>query len=718
MENTEQIKKLIDLSGKLIFSLEKESFWQQAQSGDTLEGLQSTHQKLKTKNYTVAVIAAMKAGKSTLFNGLLGRDILPNETAACTASITEIRFSKKQFDRVIKHLKDGTTTTITAGNGKTVEENFHRDVRNSREQNGISTIEKYYMEYPIQALNNEQYGDLVENFLLVDTPGPNEASTGQFDTEALKATTYYQLRNADAIIFVFDYGVYKSDTNANLIKEIFAGREDVKKDNDKIFFVVNKIDTRTSKDGTKEEVVRSVQDMIRYQTENTLDKPQVLPVSALMALYGRGIEGNTITDEALRDCKNKYQALFSKEIVIEGETYLKQLKPEEFASQLIEQSGIIELERNVILNTFKKASSKLIEGAIENIGLKSEFMIKTLEAHIQIQNKGIEELKSGIERSKKEINDLHQLSNTIGNDAEKQLQHIHMVLSGMVSNMAVEITSTVDKQLQAYQNVYQSTDRSYLSNIAAQVEKDCGNAITTYSLRKQDEVIRKYNELRFELMKSIYQGFKLLSERANAIVKKHLDIEIESEGLLSMEIGELNVQGSGIKSSGGSSAGLSDRDFQNQAARGASAASTGAMIGLRVGGPVGAVVGAIAGFFWGVGTYENKFPDPVEATTYTLDITQVKEDIRQRASVQAGNMQQEFTKQSIEEHEQIRKAITSNINSFIESLNEYLDNLESDYEIKRSERENYIRYLEGLEKCTIGVREQVQEIKLELLLQS
>ncbi|WP_312473658.1 dynamin family protein [Neobacillus sp.] len=711
MKNTDKIKELLLLTEDVIDNLKQESFWQTVQSREALEGLEATHEKLKSKNYTVAVIAAMKAGKSTLFNALLGKDILPNETAACTAAITEIKFSNEPFNKVLKYLKNGKVETITVGNGLTLEENFHEDVRQSRQQNGVSSIEKYYIEYPIVALNNEDYRDLVENFILIDTPGPNEANTGAFDTETLKETTYYQLRNADAIIFVFDYGVYKSDTNANLIKEIFAGREDIKKDNDKIFFVVNKVDTRTSKDGSKENVVQDVKDMVMYQSENTLVNPQVLPFSALMALYGRAIKNNTITEKMLEDCKNKYQAIFSNEVIINGKKYLEQLEPEELAERLIPDSDVIQLEEKVILDTFKKASSKLIEGAIENIEQKTSFMLKTIDSQIQIQNKGIDDLREGISRSKEEIKDLHLLSESIVADTENQLQYLHLSLRDLIVNMSSEVTAAVDQHLRRYQNVYKSEDRNYLSHLSSQIERDCNTAISTYCLRKQDELIRKYNDIRYELIKNVYQGFKLLSQRADAIIKKNLDIEVQSEGLMSIDMGDMNVEQVGISSSHGGSSHYSDQDFKDQTSRGVKSAATGALMGLEVAGPVGALIGGIAGLIIGIGTHQEKYPQQEQRTTYTLDVTSLKSNILMESVTYAKKLEEQFLQQTEKETTNIRKSITNSVTDFINTINDYLNGLEKEYEDKRLERESYINNLRKLEDKLLSAQARLNKIK-------
>jgi ribosome biogenesis GTPase A len=114
LENTEKMKELITISNDLIELINTEEFFNEINSTEIKESLISLNSNLKDRRYTVAVIAAMKAGKSTLFNALLGNDLLPNETAACTVAITEIKFAKESSNVIKKHFKDGSIVEIKA----------------------------------------------------------------------------------------------------------------------------------------------------------------------------------------------------------------------------------------------------------------------------------------------------------------------------------------------------------------------------------------------------------------------------------------------------------------------------------------------------------------------------------------------------------------------------------------------------------------------------
>jgi GTPase Era involved in 16S rRNA processing/spore germination protein GerM len=456
LENTEKMKELITISNDLIELINTEEFFNEINSTEIKESLISLNSNLKDRRYTVAVIAAMKAGKSTLFNALLGNDLLPNETAACTVAITEIKFAKESSNVIKKHFKDGSIVEIKASGSKSLQENFHEDIRKCRKNDEVNNVDKYFIEHPIIALQDEQYTGLVENFLLIDTPGPNEANTGDFDTYALKETAYYQLRNADAIVFIFDYQVYKSETNARLLQDIFQGREDIKKDNGKIFFAVNKIDIRTSKDDSKNDIIKNVQKMITYNTGNIIGQPQVLPVSALMGVYGRELKNGTISEASREDCQKKYEGRYSEEQIINGRKYYAKLLPEELAEHLINDSDILGFENRVILDTFRKASSKMIDGVYTRLEDRISEIKQIIDSNIDIHTKGIEELREGIHKSKAEVMKLTEFSSTIQNNFDQKMRAIMVHLTEFISNFSSEINYEIDKQLDKYKDVYKA----------------------------------------------------------------------------------------------------------------------------------------------------------------------------------------------------------------------------------------------------------------------
>lgn len=82
--------------------------------GDSTQGLQSVEDNLTKalkalaeQKYQIAVIAAMKAGKSTFLNSIIGADVLASESEACTVCRTDIRpINAGQTPRLLEYQAD------------------------------------------------------------------------------------------------------------------------------------------------------------------------------------------------------------------------------------------------------------------------------------------------------------------------------------------------------------------------------------------------------------------------------------------------------------------------------------------------------------------------------------------------------------------------------------------------------------------------------------
>ena len=66
--------------------------------------------KVKNLELRMAIVAPMKAGKSTIINAIVGQDILPSRTQAMTTLPTEIVFSKEVTEPKLKLRYDDADT--------------------------------------------------------------------------------------------------------------------------------------------------------------------------------------------------------------------------------------------------------------------------------------------------------------------------------------------------------------------------------------------------------------------------------------------------------------------------------------------------------------------------------------------------------------------------------------------------------------------------------
>ena len=194
------------------------------------ELLKKSKENLASNNFNITIIAPMKAGKSTFINALLGEEILPNESEACTFFPIEINlnYSDKNIHRV---LNNGEREKI--GNN-THYYKLYNDIQKLR--NGeliIDNLEKYVLGYEIKNITIPQN----INIKIVDLPGINEAKDE--NNESIITMFDNILKNSNQIIYLFDIQYYKSSENTDILNRVKLYRPDLVEE---ILFILTKID--------------------------------------------------------------------------------------------------------------------------------------------------------------------------------------------------------------------------------------------------------------------------------------------------------------------------------------------------------------------------------------------------------------------------------------------------------------------------------------------
>jgi predicted GTPase len=201
--------------------------------GDDTKSLESVENNikkaliaLKEQKYQVAVIAAMKAGKSTFLNAVIGADVLASETAACTICRTDVRhIPANQVPRLLEYQAGGRKPIVIAeGNEGEIQHKFLLRTRKIRETGNPDNTIRFEIEHHIEAISGLSS---LDGFTLVDTPGPNEWESANFNTVALKQTALEALRTCNAILFLLNYESYKDSAVSDLFKEVLENRREI-----------------------------------------------------------------------------------------------------------------------------------------------------------------------------------------------------------------------------------------------------------------------------------------------------------------------------------------------------------------------------------------------------------------------------------------------------------------------------------------------------------
>ncbi|MBD0263799.1 MAG: dynamin family protein, partial [Tolypothrix sp. Co-bin9] len=124
--------------------------------GDDTKSLQSIEDDinkalsaLKEQKYQVAVIAAMKAGKSTFLNAVIGADVLASESAACTICRTDVRhIPDGQVPRLLEY-REGQRRgfVIAEGDAGEIQQKFLERTREIREKGNPDNTTRFEIEH-------------------------------------------------------------------------------------------------------------------------------------------------------------------------------------------------------------------------------------------------------------------------------------------------------------------------------------------------------------------------------------------------------------------------------------------------------------------------------------------------------------------------------------------------------------------------------------------
>ncbi len=147
-------------------------------------------------------------GKSTLINGLLGMNLLPMKLGATTSLVTSIQ---KGEDEIVALLSNGEKLShpLSKKSIETISQNEETE-----------SIEISMADFSYQGIR------------FVDTPGIDDIS------QAREGRTFNYVPLSDAVVFVID-----SSKGLTLEEQKFFDKNVVKANKDKIFIVLNKIDT-------------------------------------------------------------------------------------------------------------------------------------------------------------------------------------------------------------------------------------------------------------------------------------------------------------------------------------------------------------------------------------------------------------------------------------------------------------------------------------------
>ncbi|MUV07031.1 hypothetical protein GOP80_07555 [Planococcaceae bacterium Storch 2/2-2] len=249
--------------------------------------IQSDVDQLEQVHASIYVLATMSAGKSTVLNAMIGKELVPTDHLASTS----------KFIHLVDHPSQERNGWASNESG-TIEKEKHLSLETIQRWNADPSVKQMTIETPLFL------GKASMGITLIDTPGPNNYQDARHKEEIQR---FIEQEEHPFLLYVLDVEKIGTDDDANYLKTLQTWFEQSGKNlGDRTFFIVNKVDVLPS----SEDVERSLQHIRSFLKGLGIGPVRLFPVSAHFGLLARLKQRG----ETLRPRDEKLLALYSEEL--------------------------------------------------------------------------------------------------------------------------------------------------------------------------------------------------------------------------------------------------------------------------------------------------------------------------------------------------------------------------------------------------------------------
>lgn len=413
--------------------------------------------KVDNLQLRMAIVAPMKAGKSTIVNAIAGLEILPSRNSAMTTLPTEVIFDPKAkqptlilslqivevFQETLSVLRDKINKQGIEEVKKVISQyphlaNIPEKIKDSQElkitsetQGRENIIEKLaglndiirlcnilapqadpllslkdvpQIKTPLPHFQKNPQTDRLGNLVIVDTPGPNEAG----ENLKLKGVVEEQLTKSSIVLIVLDFTQLKTEAAEKVRQDVNKVIEIRGRDN--LYVLVNKVDQRRKGDMTTEQVQQFVD--AEFHIGGSRDINRVFEISARRAFTSANflIESYEGSISSVTKMKTA-QALAEEVFGIDWEEDIEKATLEELkdkAQKLLNKSGFNSFIDGAINALIAEAAPRCMKSALKI----TSSLLGELKGDIEFRKKAIDQeegkLKEEIEAFEKDLQELEK----------------------------------------------------------------------------------------------------------------------------------------------------------------------------------------------------------------------------------------------------------------------------------------------------------------------
>lgn len=713
----DKYKKVISLIEDIFLKLEdsREIF----ESDEFKVSLNNIKHILTQKTFKVAVVGAIKSGKSTMLNAFIGRDLLPNQNAPCTLATTEIFHSSDECTYIKKYFVNGNCENIKPTKNLTLEQMFHNDVKEVRKNNTHLDIHKYNLHAPINGLQTSIYGDVIKNFVLLDTPGPDEISTSNFDVEHIQKISLKELRTSDALILIFDYQNFMSDINGRILKYIASNENIVEKSKNKIFFVINKIDLMNGKDDGIDECIQKTKNMIREYIP-VIENPNVYAFSAKQALFARIAKKNNAPQETLNEIDRLYGSRYTEQIEINGVVRNFKLEPSEYADRLLEESRIEIIEKEILNYVFSNFAEENLEASIEHLIRINEDIINSIENDITSIN---DKYNLSIEKFDKIKTELIKLKDNFIEVLDIPKNSLN-VLKESISVKLDEMSDYLDKMvgdMLPVKNILESDTKEDLLYKVSVIENNIKESLSVTVNKINDHIYNESFNTQIEINKNLNEAFRKVGDEFTKYINEQIKFKFQIYNFDDICISNINFSELDIIETQSAVKEFGDFNTSTLSISMAATSVAGSALGGIMGRTIPILETAIgAAFGAGIGLaylYVKKIKSVKikEKTVYSIDFKDFKNTFLQTIREVFENTKSEIFTNVDSLIEKSVHSVDKQLSKYVKKLDNKIGRLMRNVKIDKDKRRKEVRAIEVLKREFVDFRERLDNLKFKTI---